>query len=223
MEIPTTLQKKDYFLIYSTKSEMPYISEDNCIYCFELRSEGSQFVEVHENTEMGDERVSLTKNIINTLFENGADGIKIKAKEVEELSMELSGNDFKGRFHNRETVRNLMLLKQTGEKRYLRALRKNRFFMPVLIEKRERCGYQQTHYCQAVKDEQKTCLLFADIRDFEEWKRDRSENWDVVSITISEAVNMIDTGQLNIYGYLILNKNMIKKMFEKCGVKDAKG
>ena len=223
MGIPTTLQNNDYFLIYSTKSGMPYLGEDRCIYCFELRSEGAEFVKNHENTELGDECVRLSKSIINTLFENGADGISAKAKDIEECSIKLTENDFKGRFHNRETVRNLILLKQTGEKRYLRALRKNRFFMPVLIEKRERCGYQRTHYCQALKDEQRTCLIFADIRDFEEWKKSRNENWDAVSITISEAVNMIDTGQLNIYGYLILNKDMIKKMIEKRGVKNAEG
>ena len=223
MEIPNIARNNDYYLIYSSKSGMPYLSEDKCIYCFELRSEGMQFVENHENTEMGDEYVKLSNSIINALFENGADGIRVKPKGTGELFIELKEEYFKGRFHNRDTVRNLILLKQTGEKRYLRALKAGFFYMPVLIEKRKRCSYQRTHYCQAVKDEQKTCLLFADIRDFEEWKKDRNEEWNAVSITIKEAVNMIETGQLNIYGYLILNKTMIKKMAERRGVKNAKG
>ena len=74
------------------------------------------------------------------------------------------------------------------------------------------------HFTVISLDEQNQTIV-----TFEERKKDRNQEWNAVSITIKEAVNMIETGQLNIYGYLILNKTMIKKMAERRGVKNAKG
>ncbi len=224
VEIPNIVLERDFYIIYSTKTNKPYLLEDMSIYCFELKTDGLNFVSKVKETEIKSDHIILKRNVLRDFYVSGVDVIRAKVKDKKEIRIPLKYEDFKDFNNNRKAERTITLLKQTGYKKYLRSLVNEKFYMPVIIDDRQICRYQDIHICKAAKNEEKSVLLFVSAKDFENWKKSQKFKWNAVMIPINNAADMSENRSINIYGYMKFDNAIIECMNsqKKEGIKNER-
>ena len=221
MEIPGIILEREYFFIYSKATGLPYLGEGMEITCFERRSDAMKYEEGHKDTETGDDPIRIKRTGITDLYLSGADSLCVKPAERDEIHLKLLPEDHKGCVSNRVTVRNLILLKQTGCKKYLRNIKDCDFYMPVFLKKRKPKKMQDIGQCHAERESKEAKLIFASIKDFEEWGATQKVKWDAVRIPFKRAAAQNE--DINIYGHLLINDKMLKVIFQNKEEENGKG
>lgn len=134
MIIPEGINTKEFYMILSSVTDKPYLGDDMSVFCFEKKADGMKFIEEHKSTKMGFKPMVIIRPYLRDLFLSAVANVNIKTEDGRQISIPLSQKDFRDHLGNEKAVKNLMLLKQTGIKKYLRNLKECDFYMPVHID-----------------------------------------------------------------------------------------
>lgn len=209
------IRGKEFYLILSSITDKPYVSDDMSVFCFEKKADGLKFVQEHKDTKIGIEPVRLNRPDFRRLFLDAISKVKIVTAEGDHLTVSLNQKDFRDHIGNENAVKNLTLLEQTGLKKYMRNLNRCDFYMPVYIDIRKPGHIQKIHGCKAERNGRESRLIFATVWDFNEWNKLQKREWDAVKISFKEAADMAKGTDINIYKHLIADQEMIRIIQEE--------
>ena len=215
MIIPEGINTKEFYMILSSVTDKPYLGDDMSVFCFEKKADGMKFIEEHKSTKMGFKPMVITRPYLRDLFLSAVANVNIKTEDGRQISIPLSQKDFRDHLGNEKAVKNLMLLKQTGIKKYLRNLKECDFYMPVHIDIRKPGSTQKVHGCRSQRKGKASRLIFVTVWDFNEWNKHNKQGWNAVKIPFKEAVDMADGEDINIYKHLIIDKRLLKAIREE--------
>ena len=174
-----------YHLIMSDITNKPYIDADNKCYLFEAEAEAKEFCGRVEHTHYNK---AQNYNVLNASTEFYDDGIEImclkrKGKEVIEVPVEYG--DCKNCYMNPFTNRNILRLKQTAQKRYLRNLKEAAFLAPLNIEVRFPKQYPRLNYSYAsFNGTDIYYTLFTSLAEFNTWNASQNNIWKPMELNL---------------------------------------
>lgn len=186
-----TLTLKEYHVIKSKKTSRPYVDINNGCYLFELRSEAENFTKQIKDTEFDNARYLKQAVFCTEFYSYGIDEIHVKGARQKEIVIPLSANDVARQFYNRETIRSLLRLKQTGKKQYLYELKNAFFISPVIIDPRPEKQYPIMHYSYASTTNKNTYfILFTTIQEYNLWNKEQKESYKPLKIRLHQFRNI---------------------------------
>lgn len=215
MNISEGLKEKEFYIILSSVTDKPYVSDDMTVFLFGKKTDGMKFIEDHKSTKIGFNPIAITRPYLRELFLNGVTRVNITAEDGAKMEISLSQKDFRDHLGNEKAAKNIMLLEQTGFKKYLRNLKECDFYMPVYIDIRQPRNTQKVHGCRSERRGKRSRLIFVTVWDFNEWNKLQKQRWSAVKIPFKEAAEMADGEDINIYKHLIIDKKKLKTIREE--------
>lgn len=191
------LTLKEKYSILSTKTGRLYI-DDNCqCYLFEAERDAKQFCDKFKDTFFKEPELLKQIPFITKCYSFGITNIKVKkASEEKFYNIPVVRSDTSRCYCNRETMFNLLMLKQTKYARYLRNIANVPFLSSVFIDERKEGHYPVLHYSVAeVSDERTYFLLFTDLKEFNSWKSSQIQSDNLLpNETTLQELNKIRNG-----------------------------
>lgn len=189
------MQKKDidkltlseYFVIKSSKTNTVYMGPDRQAYLFsaESRNDANQFIKEHEGTYFDDKPAYYqSTNLLQELYPQGFSWVVINNNADEKI--EIVATDIPNDFFNARANANILLLRQSKKKQYLRNMAEETYITPVKIDKRKAKDVPLIHYAYATIPgrSEKFYLLFSTLQEFNKWNAEVGEKWDPLEANI---------------------------------------
>ncbi len=203
-------------LLLSSRTKKAYIDKNNCCYLFETRSDGDAFAASLENVYLKDAEYHKQLEFCTGFYSMGIDAIKVKLRENKSfLNIPVQKEDAKKQYFNRDAVRLVLRLKQTGRARYLRELKDSELLTPVLIDERQETQCPNIHYSYIIHNGENCYLAFTTIQAYNEWAKAQNETWQPLKMKLRNMdrirkkspviINVMDDR-------LLLTDKLIKKM-----------
>lgn len=192
-----SLRGRKFCVIKSIATGLPYLDEKYRCYLFEKKKEAINFV---DDAKMADGIIlkyedinEIDSHILKRIVFQGAKFVALKLDgEPDYFDIKVSKLKIKDNSYKNSILNGLICqLKQTKKAKYLRAMRKTHFIMPILVDKRKEGAYPSMHYIYATMGKTKPYyVLFSTVNDFENWNRNQPGQWDCIEI-IMEDFNQI--------------------------------
>lgn len=192
-----SLRGRKFCIITSVITGLPYLDEKYRCYIFEKKREAINFV---DDAKLADGIIlkyedinEIDSRILKKIVFQGAKILTLKFDgEPDYLDIRVSKLKIKDNSYKNNILNGLICqLKQTKKAKYLRAMRKTHFIMPILVDNRKEGAYPSMHYIYATMGKTKPYyVLFSTVDDFENWNRNQSRKWDCIEI-IMEDFNQI--------------------------------
>lgn len=179
------LTENKYYLIYSKRTNRPYLNVNNAGFMFESRLEADAFIkEMKDDLMRKNEPQQNTKDVISLFYSCGMEKVFLKTSSSKDLvEVPVCKEDTKGVYYNCILTRSIIQLKQTKKKKYLRDMYKLKFIIPIMIKKRKKKEYHQLHYIYAtVKKDMKYYVFFSTLQEFEKWNEKQNEVWKPLEV-----------------------------------------
>lgn len=215
------IELKEYYIVKSSKTNKPYLDEYFNCYLYETTFEFDDFSKKFTDTYIETKPEHLTPaTYMIEFYSYGINNIIVKQANKKEIKIPLENDpDIKKQYYNRETNRNLLRLKQTGEKRYLRELKDKDFFVPLYIEERNPMEYTQIKYSYAYFDKtSKYYLLFSTLQEFNNWNNEQNKKYQPLKMTLNSFEKIRKKNELLINPQtdkILLLNEQIKRTFLK--------
>lgn len=172
-----------YHQILSCATDRLYIDDSYSCYLFQAGVEADDFCAKAKARNISLYRSESPeflqqRSFISLCYGMGIDTIHTKtSKEEKYKDIKVVPDDAKKQFYNPETVRNIIFLKQTHKKKYLRAISDSQLISPVLLDDRKAGEYPAIHYSYAAFDEKTHYLLFTTLQEFNAWNSQQKESF----------------------------------------------
>lgn len=192
-----SLRGRKFCVIMSVATGLPYLDEKYGCYFFEKKKEAIDFIEdakIVDGIKLKYEDIKeIDSYILKKIIFQGAKIIIVKIDgEPDYFDIKVSKLKIKDNSYKNSILNGLICqLKQTKKAKYLRAMRKTHFIMPILVDKRKEGAYPSMHYIYATMGKTKPYyVLFSTLNEFENWNRNQPGKWDCIEI-IMEDFNQI--------------------------------
>lgn len=203
-----------YYILYSKKTNLPYLNVSSMLYLFETKMDAETFQKSTQEPvyikEDGEDIVDFSR-----FYNLGFDKMFIFKARGEKKKINITEADIKVKYYNKELNKGLLRMKQTSQNQYIRHIRKEKFLTPVLIEPRQFAEYPNMFYCSIKEKEKHYYLMFSTLDEFNEWKNTKEENWEPLEITFLEIVEVLKKE------YIYINPLSIKLILSIKQIKDA--
>ncbi len=203
-----------YYILYSKKTNLPYLNVSNMLYLFETKMDAEIFKKNASEPiyikEDGEDIVDFGK-----YYNMGFDKIYIFKAGGKKRKINITEADIKVKFYNKELNKGLLRMKQTSQNQYIRHIKKEKFLTPVLIEPRQPKEYPNMFYCSIKKQDINYYLMFSTIEEFNEWKGQKEEKWEPLEITLEEIIEIFNKE------YIYINPLSIKLILSIEQIKTA--
>ena len=183
-DVKKLLSAKKFYPVFSSATKNIYIDKDGCGFIFTVKKEAEEYINALGKdkgyVEMNPQTVSYRKDI-KDYYCLGMKTLKIKCRENGDfIDMPLHSNVAKG-YVNAALEFNVTRLKETALKKYLSAMKGNRFLVPVYLPERKKKEYPKVFYCHAVfndekKDRREALILFSTMDEFDVWNTDMKKH-----------------------------------------------
>ncbi len=204
-----------YFIIYSNKTNLPYINVKYEGYAYESKSEAESFVTALKDTYIKKENEEI-QNLAD-FYSLGFDGLHIKRATQKEKYVPISKDDVLEKHYDRDANKYLMLMKQTLNNEYLRKIKHCHVYVPIAIKSREFAEYPQMYHCAIENNEKKIYLIFVSLDDFETWATN-NEEWKPMKIEFKKLSELFKSELLCLTGNgfnIVINEEVIKNAYKK--------
>ncbi len=210
----------DYFIIYSSITKKPYITEDRECYVTEMMKEADAYAEKFGNCYRSEKPEKLVRGLYcNKFYSYGIKTIILKKANKDEIRINITKEDVEPKQYLNEDVNaDILRLMETKKKKYLRSLRDEDLFCPISINIRLKGQYPKIAYCNAHKHGEMYLPLFTTIQEFEKWNSKQGNKWKPFKTSLekidphrkknSVIVNP-ETEKLILYGNII--KDVLKE------------
>lgn len=176
----------EFYLIMSTLTGKPYIDQNYDAYMFETKSDASAFCSSIEGTEVKNAEHYRIKEHCTEFYNYGIQNINIKRVNDEIVKVPMLKSDVKEqRYYNPIANGNILRLKQTLKKQYLRNLKEAVFLAPVNIEIRYKKQFPRVNYSYAsFTNGEQFFILFTDLIEFEKWNESQNNIWKPMELDL---------------------------------------
>lgn len=178
-----------YYMIMSTTTDKPYMDVNGGCYLFESKGDAEGFCKGLEDkkTAIKNSMNYRTLTLCSQLYKEGFTKIIVKKTKGNFHQVPIDVADTKRDYYNPECTRNLLMLKQTKKKKYLKALKDTVFLAPMLIETRLPGAYPTLYYSYAeFKNATRYFILFTDTTEFDNWKTKQMYNWKPMELNLAK-------------------------------------
>ncbi len=179
-----------YVMIKSTITKMPYIDKNGACFMMNSMSEAKQFTDIRKNTECDElKNYNNIQSLVDTFYQQGIKKINVKLNEKDDFFVyEIKKEDLKtNRYCNHEANFLLIRYHETGEKKYLKALKKCLFITPVALPHREEAQYQEIKYCVLKYSGKRYYLMFTTLQEFNKWNTSQILDYSPLEINFLKA------------------------------------
>ena len=178
---------KEYYLIRSSITKKPYIDRNYSCYLFEAKSEADTFCKSIPNT-YPDMAKFYTQRIFGTEFYGyGIKNIKVKPIKADKtITIAVSKEDAKKHYYAPKLTSNILRIKQTKEKAYLREIKDEIVLVPCQIEPRYEKNVPKIYYCLANIGNKDYYVAFSALKEFNEWNNSNNCEWQPMGISLSK-------------------------------------
>lgn len=183
------LSIKSFYMLMSTATGRPYLSDANACYLFETKTDGEGFSEGTPGTILADARVLSPQEYMQGGFYGlGIEKIILKERAADFRTIPIEKADASLKQHyNPEAYRLLLRLKQTGDSKYLRKMKDLPFLAPTKIDKRLTGQYPSVHYSYADAGQKGSYyVLFVNIQEFDSWNQQNGGEWSPLAISLTD-------------------------------------
>lgn len=210
------LTLKNYHLVISNITKLPYLNEKREAYLFASEKIFFEDLAKSTNTHLDDKKYYSATELCEMLYAIGALTILV-FDEGEYAEIPIDTKIIKNDYYNSDLNYNLLSLKQTQEKKYLKALSKNKFIIPIYIDKRFPKQCTNSHYAYAILPgkTEKYYVLFSNLSEFYVWSEKNADKWKPLEINIRTLNNIRKKNPviINPYGVkIILSHELLKKI-----------
>lgn len=208
-----------FCVIKSNKTNKPYLDNNFNCYLFALIDDAKNFTEKNKDTYY-ENPMNLTERIfINTFYSYGIKNIYVKQAHKEPIKIPLENDpDTEKLFFNTNLNRNLLRLKQTGEKKYLRNIKDELVYLPINIEARNKAEYTNLKYSYSLFNKIKHFVIFSSIQEFDEWNNTQNNIFKPLKISFNNISRIRKKNSVIINPLsekITLSDEQIKKTFSK--------
>lgn len=186
------LSQRKYYIIYSVITKRIYLGEEYECYVFETKSDAQNYIEIlqeqNEKTYHG-ESVEINEKNLTDIIDQGAKKLVVQLRDKEDfLDIKLTEMETKRKRYTNQMLQGLICrLKQTKKAKYLRGMKKAKFIMPILLDKREKKNFPSFHYIYATMGRGvKYYVLFSTLYEFEEWNKRQEKSWKCIEIIMED-------------------------------------
>jgi len=182
------LTLKPYYKIRSTATGRLYMDKDLRCYLFESEREALQFCKQFDFLEIEPAELLRQANFVAMCYGMGIEYIRIKTvKNSQFTNIKIEKEDARRQYYNRNAVKNILRLKQTKKRKYLKELKDSVFLVPIVIPERKEKEYPTIQYCFATTPNNETYfLLFTTIHEFSVWNEIQGKKFVPCKITLTE-------------------------------------
>lgn len=191
------LSLKEYYIIRSSKTKKPFLDTEYNCYLFETMNDANKFVNTHKDLYF-DPCSFLQDNVFITEFYSyGINNIIIKTAKGDLTSVPLKDETGqKKQFYNISAQREILRLKQTGEKKYVRNLKNNNFIIPLKISERHKQMYPFIKYGIAVYNNKSYYIAFTTVQEFDSWNHTQNYAFQPLLISFEELSKLKKKGNI---------------------------
>ena len=205
----------DNYIIKSTITKDIYMDENFVCHIFDKKSSAEFFIKDNKITDvqviLNDNKKA--KDFCENLYSTGFRKI-IFYKKDKEIEISVEKPTFQIQYNNPYASAMLLRLKQTGAKKYLRALYNAKFFAPVIVKDREIAHHPIIKYSYAsVKKSGTYYLLFSTLKEFEKWNLSQGNVWKPLKVSIKDFDRIRNNNPIlldSLSKKIILNKECIR-------------
>ena len=173
------LELGEYYIIMAADTKKPYIDDDRSVYIYDTIGEALAFCKTHPGTYKDTKPVTLNQRFYcNKFYALGIEKIVLKKVNKEAIIIPLVREDIKNRqFFNHDGNAHINCLIQSKKKKYLRALKNDDLYCPLIIVPRLTKQYQILKYCKATYNNAEYMILFSTIQEFDSWNETQGKKW----------------------------------------------
>lgn len=185
-----------YYVVYSSNTGYPYIDKDGYCCFFETEVEANNYAEsvsnqIPDTLKVQDAKQFKTKELCAELYGYGIIGIRVFKRGKESIDVDITEDDAKsgkrGVLYNPAATRLVLRAQEVMQKQYLRALRSQSFYAPVIVDKRQYGQYPHLAYCYATfKTSENYYLLFTTLEEFYKWNMTQENAWSPLECQIAK-------------------------------------
>lgn len=194
-EFNLLLTTKKYHLIKSKKTKDIYIDEQARCFLFESDVDAELFCKEVPDTFFEEEEQFVVRPFMSRCRSAGIKVCRVREGGKDKYAdIPVDNNETQRQFYNGDTMRTLLLLRETGKKEYLNTLRDCPFIAALTIEDRKEGEPASLKYGYAsftANKGERFYLLFSSFREFENWKTRRKTDAEPYLITISKFMTLI--------------------------------
>lgn len=183
-DVKKLLTTKKFYPVFSSATKNIYIDKDGCGFIFTAKKEAEEYINAlgkdKAYVDMNPKTVSYRKDV-KEYYCLGMKTLKIKCRENDDfIDLALRSSIAKG-YVNAALEFNVTRLKETSLKKYLSAMKDNRFLVPVYLPERKKKEYPKVFYCHAVlsdkdNDKREALVLFSTMDEFDIWNTDMKKH-----------------------------------------------
>ena len=195
------LTLKEFYIVKSKETGKPYISEQREAFLFEILRDATPFIEKNPDLYVDDRPQMIKKDVFTSGFYS--EGIRcinmMNPKTKKTTQVAISKEECKVQYYNEELNADILLLKETKKKKYLREMHDKHFLLPVEIRARTPKVYPSIHYVYTLHTDNVTryYFLFSTIQEFDEWNKEGKFSPLDVDIKTLRAI-VVNTFNVNV-------------------------
>ena len=183
------LTLNEFYMIYSTVTKFPYMDENRAAFLFTTDYYAQSFVKSHEDTRIEKKRYYTAEELCTVLNKFGFVMIhlNLEGKDIEAV---IDKNYVKRNFYNPELSANILLLKQTKKKIYMRKISKCFFIVPLQIDNGLEVPKIKYAYATLPGIEGYFYLAFTDLTEYNLWVNKAKGKWGPVKMSFKDVMNI---------------------------------
>lgn len=177
------IEKKSFFVIFSTRSDKAYLDKDRMCFVFLRKREAEEFIKITENTKWKEYSAIKKEEFASQLFHVGAEQVAITDRGSRKV-FSLQEVGINPDLYTHELSGNVNLFLQTKNITYIKTFYNAYFFIPVRVKTLQtgpeiKYAIARTHKAD---NEEFWYLLFTDRFELEKWEK-KDPTWDAIQIS----------------------------------------
>lgn len=208
-----TLTLKEYYMIIHDKTFQPYMNEKRQAFLITDKKLWDK-EKIPETAPSQSSKFYQTEELLKLLYPLGFSSIVINNGEKE---ITINKTDIENDYYNPKLNANILLLRQSRKKEYLRNMGECNFIIPIKIDKRREKEAPIIHYAYATIPGKNECyyVIFSTLQEYKKWAEKINQNWEPLEININTLTRIRNQSPIvlnPLSDKLILPHDLLKKV-----------